>query len=46
MKGGKGVHSELLWKAIEGYRFREEKRQHKVRRTRYFGKACAIIGVD
>jgi hypothetical protein len=24
MKSGKGVRNELLWKAIQGYRFREE----------------------
>jgi hypothetical protein len=45
MKSGKGVRSELLWKAIQRYIFREEKRQHKLRRTKFFGKACAITGV-
>jgi hypothetical protein len=45
MKSGKGVHSELLWNAIQGYRFREETSIN----TRYgerglVCKACVISG--
>jgi len=45
MKEKWGVHNELLWKAIKGYRFREETSVHTRRGERCsVGKVCDISG--